>query len=165
MHEQIRKLLERCDQVEELLGQADVLLDKKRYRELAQEHAYLLQVKEYGNRLEALHRQLDESKELLKKEKDPSFQQLIRDEITTLESSISTTSHQLETLLIPPDPRDSRTIIMELRAGTGGDEAALFVADCVRMYKQYAERKGWKYELLSCTPSELGGFKEYIMVI
>lgn len=165
MYEQIRKLLERCDQIEELLGQADVLLDKKRYRELAQEHAYLLQVKEYGQRLEQFQKQLDESKELLKKEKDPSFQQLIRDEITALESSITTASHQLETLLIPPDPRDNRTIILELRAGTGGDEAALFVADCVRMYKQYAERKGWKYEHLSCTPSELGGFKEYIMVI
>jgi peptide chain release factor 1 len=165
MYEQIRKLLERCDQVEELLGQADVLLDKKRYRELTQEHAYLVQLKEYWHRLEQFHKQLEESKELLKKEKDPSFQQLIRDEIAILESNSVAVSHQLEALLIPPDPRDNRTIIMELRAGTGGDEAALFVADCVRMYKQYAERKGWKYELLSCTPSELGGFKEYIMVI
>jgi peptide chain release factor 1 len=66
-------------------------------------------------------------------------------------------------LLIPPDPRDSRNILLELRAGTGGDEAAIFVGDCVRMYKQYADKKGWKYELLSCAPSEKGGFKEYVM--
>ncbi len=64
---------------------------------------------------------------------------------------------------MPPDPNDSRNIILELRAGTGGDEAAIFAGDCVRMYKQYADKKGWKYELLSCTPSEMGGYKEYVM--
>ena len=165
MQEQIRKLLDRCDRVEELLGETEVLLDKKRYRELTQEHAYLLELKEHWQRLEQCQKQLEESKELLKKEKDPSFQELIRDEITELEASVIALSHQIETLLIPPDPRDNRTIILELRAGTGGDEAALFVADCVRMYKLYADKKGWKYELLSCTPSELGGFKEYILVI
>ena len=68
-----------------------------------------------------------------------------------------------ENLLVPPDPRDSRNIILELRAGTGGDEAALFVADCVRMYQYYAQNKGWKCEVLSTAPSELGGYKEYIM--
>ena len=112
-----------------------------------------------------MSKQIEENGILLKTEKDPEFQQLIRDEITVLEAAAVSARHQLETLLVPPDPRDSRNVILELRAGTGGDEAAIFVGDCVRMYKQYADRRGWKYELLSCTPSEMGGFKEYIMVL
>ncbi len=165
MEEQIRKLLKRFEEVEELLGQADVLSDQKRYRELAQEHAYLSQVKDKWHQIQELDKQIDENGILLKIEKDPEFQQFIRDEITSLQVAADNARQQLETLLVPPDPRDSRNVILELRAGTGGDEAALFVGDCVRMYKQYADKKGWKYELLSCTPSELGGFKEYIMVL
>ena len=71
----------------------------------------------------------------------------------------------MENLLVPPDPNDHRNTILELRAGTGGEEAALFVGDCVRMYKLYADHRGWKYELLSCTLSEKGGYKEYVMVL
>jgi peptide chain release factor 1 len=165
MEEQVGKLLKRFEKVEELLGQADVLSDQKTYRELAQEHAYLTQVKEQWQHIQSLAKQIEENGILLKTEKDPSFQQFIRDEIASLETASAAARHQLENLLVPPDPRDSRNVILELRAGTGGDEAALFVGDCVRMYKQYADRKGWKYELLSCTPSEMGGFKEYIMVL
>ncbi|HEY2810797.1 MAG TPA: peptide chain release factor 1 [Rhabdochlamydiaceae bacterium] len=165
MEEQIRKLLKRFEKVEELMGQADVLSNQKRYRELAQEHAYLSQVAEKWQHLSSLQQQLEENTHLLKTEKNLEFQQMIRDEIASLELAIVQERQQLETLLVPPDPRDSRNIILEVRAGTGGDEAALFVGDCVRMYKQYSDRKGWKYELLSCTPSELGGFKEYIMVL
>jgi peptide chain release factor 1 len=165
MEEQIRKLLKRLEEVEELLGQADVLADQKKYRELAQEHAHLMQFKEQWQRLEALRHQIEENASLLKIEKDPAFQQFIRDETASLQTQEEDARLQLENLLVPPDPRDSRNIILELRAGTGGDEAAIFVGDCVRMYKQYADKKGWKYELLSCTPSEMGGFKEYIMVL
>ena len=165
MEEQIRKLLKRFEKVEELLGHADVLSDQKKYRELAQEHAYLTQVKEQWQYTQTLAKQIEENGMLLKAEKDPEFQQFIREEIAALEAAAAIARHQLETLLVPPDPRDSRNVILELRAGTGGDEAAIFVGDCVRMYKQYADRKGWKYELLSCTPSEMGGFKEYIMVL
>jgi peptide chain release factor 1 len=165
MEEQIRKLLKRFEEVEALLGHADVLSDQKKYRELTQEHAYLSQIKDEWYRLVAFRQQVEENAALLKAEKDPEFQQLIRDEIAALQVSIGTVTHQIETLLVPPDPRDSRSVILELRAGTGGDEAAIFVGDCVRMYKQYADKKGWKCELLSCTPSEMGGFKEYIMVL
>lgn len=165
MQEQIRKLLKRFEEVEELLGQAEMLADQKKYRELAQEHAYLAQVKEQWQRIQDLHKQIEDDGDLLKAEKDAEFQQFIRDEIAALESAAIDARHKLETLLVPPDPRDSRNVILELRAGTGGDEAAIFVGDCVRMYKQYADKKEWKYELLSCTPSEMGGFKEYIMVL
>jgi peptide chain release factor 1 len=165
MDEQIRKLLKRFEKVEELLGQADVLADQKQYRELAQEHSYLSEIKEQWRQYESLKRQLEENEQLLKTEKDPEFLEIVRQEIPSLEAEIAITQHRLESLLIPPDPRDNRNIILEIRAGTGGDEAAIFVGDCVRMYKQYADKKGWKYELLSCAESEMGGFKEYVMVL
>ena len=165
MDEQVRKLLKRFEKVEELLGHSDLLADQKQYRELAQEHAYLTEVKEHWLRCERLQKQLEENDHLLRTEKDPEFLEVVRQEIPTLQSDLAATRHSLEALLIPPDPRDSRNIILEIRAGTGGDEAALFVGDCVRMYKQYADSKGWKYELLSCTESEMGGFKEYVMVL
>lgn len=165
MEEQILKLLKRLEKLEEHLGHADVLADQKRYRELAQEHAYLSEVKEHWDRCSSLQKQLAESQLLLKTEKDPEFIETIRQEISSLEAQLISLQNRLETLLIPPDPHDSRTVIIELRAGTGGDEAAIFVGDCVRMYKQYADAVGWKYELLSCTPSEMGGFKEYVMVL
>ena len=165
MDVQIRKLLKRFEKVEELLGQADVLSDQKKYREMAQEHSYLSEVKEVWSELELSQKQLQENFVLLKEEKDLEFQAVIRDEIAILESSIEKLRQRVETLLVPPDPCDSRNIILELRAGTGGDEAAIFVGDCVRMYKAYSDGKGWKYELLSCASSEMGGFKEYVMVL
>lgn len=165
MEDRIRKLLERFSEVEELLGRSEVLADQKEYRALTQEHAYLSEVQETWQRKEKLQKQLRETQELLKEERDSEMSLLLREEIALLEESLPTLHQQLEHLLVPPDPRDSRNIILEVRAGTGGDEAALFVGDCVRMYKGYADQKGWRFEQLSCAPSERGGFKEYIMVV
>jgi peptide chain release factor 1 len=163
MHDRVHKLLERLAQVEDLLGQNEILADQKQYRALTQEHAYLSEIRSSWQNYQNLEKQLLESQNLIKEEKDPDFLSVIREEISSLESRLNAARTHLETLLVPPDPRDSRNIILELRAGTGGDEAAIFVGDCVRMYKGYADSKGWRYELLSCTPSERGGFKEYIM--
>ncbi len=165
MEERIRGLLSRLEKVEELLGQTHVLSNQKEYRLLTQEHAYLSEIKEAWSCLSMSKKQLEENQSLLKIEEDDEFLQIIRDEILTLQSSIPVQLKRLETLLVPPDPADSRNFILELRAGTGGDEAAIFVGDCVRMYKCYADRKGWKYELLTASPSEMGGFKEYIMLV
>lgn len=163
MEGRVRKLLSRLEKVEELLGQADVLSNQKQYRELTQEHSYLSEIREAWNTLEKTQKQLAENEGLLKTETDPEFVAVIREEIGVLEQKLPAARAHLETLLVPPDPRDSRNIILELRAGTGGDEAAIFVGDCARMYKCYADAKGWRYELLSCTPSEMGGYKEYLM--
>lgn len=163
MEAKVQQLLKRLQEVEGLLGQPDVFSDQTAYRRLTQEHAQLSQLKEVWDRLETIQMQLGENRILLSSEEDPDMIQLMRDEISRLEHEQTLCQAQVETLLVPPDPRDSRTIIMELRAGTGGDEAALFVADCVRMYRNYADQKGWKYEVLSTSPSELGGYKEYII--
>jgi peptide chain release factor 1 len=157
-------LLGRLEEVEVLLGQPDVVKDKDRYRSLTQEHSYLNSIKEVSARLASLKKQLAESKALAKEETDPEFQSVIQEEVALLEKGIQKYQIELENLLVPPDPNDHRNTIVEVRAGTGGDEAALFVGDIVRMYQLYAADKGWKAELLSCTESEVGGFKEYIMV-
>lgn len=165
MEERILKLLERFGEVEELLGQPEILADQKKYRALAQEHAYLSEVKLVWEGVKKYQKQLEENQLLSREEKDPTFLQVIREEISSLENSLKVSRERLENLLVPPDPRDSRNVILELRAAVGGDEAAIFAGDCARMYKGYADKSGWRYELLSCTPSERGGFKEYIMAL
>ncbi len=165
MEERIQNLLDRLTKVEELLGQSETLADQKQYRTLAQEHSYLSEIKAAWQEYQKIQKQLEDSHALAKEEKDPSFLEIIREEIATLDQAHKDAYTNLENLLVPPDPNDNRNIIMELRAGTGGDEAGIFVGDCVRMYKAYADNKKWRYELLSCATSERGGFKEYIMVI
>jgi peptide chain release factor 1 len=148
-----------------VLGQPHVYDDQKKYRALSQEHAYLSELKQSWDAKILAQQQLENNQALLKIEKDPEFAEVLREDMRQLETRISDLQLFIENLLVPPDPHDHRPSIIELRAGTGGDEAALFVGDCVRMYKLFADRKGWRYELLSCTPSEIGGYKEYVMVV
>jgi peptide chain release factor 1 len=159
----ILELLKRAEEVESALGQQDVLADQKKFKALAKEHSYLSEIRQVVNQLEDFDVQIKSNQELLHQSEDPEFSQMIRDDLAQLEHQKNLLTSKLQNLLVPPDPRDSRNIILEIRAGTGGDEAALFVGDCVRMYKAYAESKKWSYELLSCTESEMGGFKEYVM--
>ncbi|MGB7978428.1 MAG: peptide chain release factor 1 [Chlamydiales bacterium] len=163
MKDKVQRLLARLQEVEELLGHPETLSDQKRYRELTQEHSQLSELKDVWDRLQSSERQLVENRVLLSSEQDPEMVVLLRDEIVRLEVEFAASQKRIETLLVPPDPRDSRSIILELRAGTGGDEAALFVGDCIRMYQYYAGKKGWKFEILSSSESEVGGYKEYIM--
>lgn len=165
MESRVSKLLLRLGEVEELLGRPEVLADQKQYRSLTQEHSYLSQVRDAAEHLGHIEKQVRDDQELLKTENDAEMAALLKEEIRAFQELLPDLFAKLETLLVPPDPRDSRNVILEIRAGTGGDEAAIFVGDCVRMYKAYADHKGWKHELLSCAPSERGGFKEYIMVL
>ncbi len=165
MEKRLSRLLKRFEEVEHLLGQPDTLTDQKKYRLLAQEHASLSQIREFYLHLQKLETQIQENESLLQTEKDPELLSLVKEELEALRLNVAKNRADLEVLLVPPDPRDSRNVILEIRAGTGGDEAAIFVGDCVRMYKCYADKKGWKHEHLSCAPSERGGFKEYIMVL
>lgn len=165
MENKVRSLFERLAEVEEVLGQPHVFDDQKKYRSLTQEHAYLTEIKNSWEKKKSFEKQIADNQEMLKNERDPEFANVLREDIVQLEKQTQQLQAAIENLLVPPDPNDHRATIIELRAGTGGDEAALFVGDCVRMYKLYADRKGWKYELLSCTPSEIGGFKEYVMVL
>jgi peptide chain release factor 1 len=161
----IIELLKRAEEVESALGQESVLADQKKFKALAIEHAYLTEIRQVVQQIQSVEQQIQDNKELLDATQDEEFVSVVKDDLSNLENLKTQLDAKLQNLLVPPDPRDSRNIILEIRAGTGGDEAALFVGDCVRMYKAYADSKGWKYELLSCTESEVGGFKEYVMGI
>ncbi len=152
MEEKIKQILSRFAEIEAILGHPEVFNDQKKYRALTQEHGNLSELKNTYEEQQRFSKQLADNRELLKSEKDPEFVALLKEEIVQLEERLERLQKKLEDLLVPPDPNDNRNIILELRAGTGGDEAALFVGDCVRMYKLYADRSGWRYELISCTP-------------
>jgi peptide chain release factor 1 len=165
VEKRVLHLLGRLNEVEEELGRPDIFDDPKIYRTLTQEHAYLNELRGVWNDLKRSQAQLKDNQVLLKEEQGPEFVQILQEDIYHLEERIHDLQLKLENLLVPPDPNDHRATMIELRAGTGGEEAALFVADCVRMYKLFADKKGWQYELLSSSPSDMGGFKEYVMVL
>lgn len=165
IEQRIRQLLGRLDEVEAALGRPEVYENQKKYREFTQEHAYLSDVRRSWEEKCSLERQLADVQLLLREEKEGELLSLMKEEELQLKERLVALNESVEQLLIPPDPLDHRSTIMEFRAGTGGDEAALFVGDCVRMYRLYADAKGWRCELLTCTPSELGGYKEYVMAL
>jgi peptide chain release factor 1 len=165
MEKRVHQLLERLSEVEAVLGSPHVYDDQKKYRALTQEHSYLNELKVTWDRLQEVKRQIADNQEMLRSERDLDFAAVLREDVEQLGAQAVELQSHVENLLVPPDPQDDRPSIIEIRAGTGGDEAALFVGDCVRMYKLYADRKTWRYELLSCTDSEIGGYKEYVMVV
>lgn len=163
MLEKIQSLLSRLSEVEAQLGHPEIVSNQKNYRALTQEHSYLSEIKAVFEEIQSAKKQISDNQALLREERDPDLAAMIKEDSAQLEPRIEKLQTRLEELLIPPDPNDHRNIIIELRAGTGGDEAALFVGDCARMYKLYADTNSWQYEVLSCTPSEIGGYKEFIM--
>ncbi len=163
MEKKLQGLLSRLDEIETALGNPEVHSDKKRYKELSQEHSYLSELKEVYEQFQKSQKELTDSQALIKEEKDPEFTAVIQEDIERLEKEVTNLQSKLESLLVPPDPNDHANVIMELRAGTGGDEAAIFVGDCVRMYRLFSDKMGWKYETLALTSSEAGGYKEYII--
>jgi peptide chain release factor 1 len=163
MEEKVRRLLHRLQEIEQLLGQPEALADQKAYRQLTQEHSQLQSVREVWDDLQRVHKQIEDSRVLLSNEQDEELLNLVKEELVSLQVQEEALTKQLKNLLVPPDPRDDRSIMLEIRAGTGGEEAALFVADCARMYRNYADQKGWKAELISASPAELGGYREYIV--
>ena len=165
MEKRVLELIDRFSEVEKLLGDPEALANQETYKSLTQEHSYLSQVKEAFGHLKQIEKQLKEDRELLKEESDEELISMLREEITSLEQDHPVAKAKVETLLVPPDPSDHRNTIIEVRAGTGGDEAALFVGDIVRMYQLYADNQSWKCELLSSAESDIGGYKEYIMVL
>lgn len=160
----LQKQLERLLLVEEELGTVDPSKERKRYRDLMQEHAHLSRVRTASELYADVKKDLEDNRQLAELESDPSFIALLAQEIASFEKKLVDIENELTVLLIPPDPCDNRNTILELRAGTGGDEAALFVADCARMYKLFADKMGWRYEVLSMAPSDLDGLKECILV-
>ena len=147
------------------LAAPDVTRNQKRYRELMQEASGLRDLVDAAERLERVARDLAAAREMIETAKESELRDLAREEAKALEASQREIEEQIKVRLIPKDPLDLRNIIMEIRAGTGGEEAALFAADLYRMYQRYAESRGWRVELMNASDTEIGGFKEVIFSV
>ncbi len=139
--------------------------DPEKYTALAKEYAELEEIVQTFREYRGVLQQLEETREILKESPDPDMRELAREEVEALESRKEQLEKTLQRMLIPPDPRDAKNAIVEIRAGTGGDEAAIFAGDLFKMYSKYCEERGWKMEILSASPSERGGFKEIIFLV
>lgn len=165
MKDKVLELLATLDGIEAQLSDPNVISDKEKYQETTRQHKFLIDLRDAWTEYLQVEKQLEDDKAFLKTETDPEFVAEIQEEIQGLEEKIPALKRFVETLLVPPDPLDHKNVIIEIRAGTGGDEAAIFVGDCVRMYRLFAESRGWNVEVLSYTDSDMGGFKEYQFVL
>ncbi|MBQ1844569.1 MAG: peptide chain release factor 1 [Desulfovibrio sp.] len=151
-------------ELEQQLSQPGIYNDQEQFKKLSKAHADLKDVVELFRQYRSAKEQIEENRQLLH-EDDPEIKALAQEEIKNLEARLPEIEHQLKVLLIPKDPLDEKNTILEIRAGTGGEEAALFAADLFRMYCRYAELKHWKVEIMSESPTEAGGYKEVILLI
>ena len=161
MLDKLAEISKRFDKLTHELTQADVVQDQERFRKLSQEHSGMQDVVECYRSYLDIQQELDDNRELAdEKEEDPEIREMAEQEILQLSRQLDELEKQIQFLLIPKDPDDSRNIIIEIRAGTGGDEAALFARDLFQMYAHYAESRKWRLQLLNESKNDLGGFKE-----
>ena len=154
-------LVERQDEINALLSDPAVIEDQNRFRELSIELSDLSPVVSQYQLYRALSDELDEAQSMLE-DPDPSIRRLAQEELPAVQEKLESCAEELQRLLLPSDPNDARNIFLEIRAGTGGNEAALFAGDLFRMYHAYAERRAWKVEVVSQHLGEYGGYKEVI---
>ncbi|HET9835345.1 MAG TPA: peptide chain release factor 1 [Rhodanobacteraceae bacterium] len=164
LRRRLERLAERHQEVGALLNQPDVAADPARFRELSREYAQLQPLADTLLRSERNARELEHARAMLNdtSSSDQDMRELAREEIAGLERTSAELDAELQRLLIPADPRDEANLYLEVRAGTGGDEAALFAGDLLRMYLRFAERQGWRTEILSEHEGEHGGYKEAV---
>ncbi|MCL5027047.1 MAG: PCRF domain-containing protein, partial [Chloroflexi bacterium] len=156
---------ERYDALSERMSQPEVISDPAQLQRYAREQASLEPLVEKYRAYQQVTRQLAETEEMLGDGLDEEMKALVREELTSLREREAQLLQDIRASLIPKDPNDEKDVIVEVRAGTGGEEAALFAGDLFRMYSRYAERHGWQTEVLDASPTELGGFKEIIFEI
>lgn len=165
MFENLKNAEQRYEEINQKLADPSIINNQEEYRKFLKEHSELepivLKYREYTK----VRKDIEEAKELLKEKLDKDFHSMVMAEIEEGEEKLAKIETELKVLLLPKDPNDERSVIMEIRAGAGGEEAALFSAVLFRMYSRYAERNHWKMEILDSNPTELGGFKEIVFSI
>ena len=164
MFAKLEALENRYLELEAQLASPEVLENLERYREIAKAHAALRDIVELYRKHRALSREIAENRQLLHDE-DSAIRELANEELRLAEAELPRLEEALKIALLPVDPLDEKNTILEIRAGTGGEEAALFAADLFRMYMRYAELKGWKMEIISESLAEGGGYKEIICLV
>ncbi len=164
MFEDLKEVEERFEHLEAELSKPEVIKDQKLYQQTARQHSELSKVIATYRSLKKLNEGLEGARELLR-DSDDEMRAMAQAEIEDLEQKIAATEEELTLLLLPKDPNDEKNVILEIRAGTGGEEAALFAADLFRMYSRFAEQKRWRVEILAAHETDNGGFKEVISMI
>ena len=164
MLEDLREIEEQYEAVEADLARPDIVKDQNLYRKTAQRHAELGKIVGVWRKLKKYRTELKEARDLFD-DPDEEIQEMAHAEAEQLEEQVENTEEDLKLLLLPKDPNDEKNIVLEIRAGTGGEEASLFAADLFRMYARFAEKRHWKTEVLSSHPTGSGGFKEIIVLI
>src|SRR5262249_34230814 len=165
MFERLNQIESKYDELTRALASPEVIGDSSRYQKTAKAHAELSEIVEKYREYKDLKRGIEESKTMIAEESDAELRAYAQEELSRLEERLAATEAELKILLVPKDPNDEKNVILEIRAGTGGDEATLFAAEIFRMYDRYAESQRWKVEVLSTSESPVGGLKEIIALI
>ena len=165
LSDKLDQLGARYDELTQQLSTAEVVSDSARFQKIAKQHAELEEIVAKHREFKQIEKDLAGARQMLLEADDPEMKQLAQEEEKQLAARKEIVERELKVLLLPRDPNDEKSVILEIRAGTGGDEAALFAAELFRMYSRYAETQGWKVEVLESSPSSLGGLKEIVAAI
>jgi peptide chain release factor 1 len=165
MLEKLKKIKQRHQEINEMLSDPDIFKDQNKFRGLAKEQSDLAEIAEKYDEYDKVIKQISGAETIVENETDRELIELAETEIENLRKQQEKIEQDLKLLLIPKDPEDEKNAIVEIRAGTGGDEACLFAGDLYRMYTKYAEQQNWKIEILNWHPQEIGGFKEISFLV
>jgi peptide chain release factor 1 len=160
MQDKLNAIKQRFDEVNDLIIQPDIIADQKRYVKLNREYKTLKEIVDAREEYLTLTANIDEAREILANEKDAEMKEMAKMELEEAEPKLEELKEKVRVMLIPKDPEDEKNAILEIRAGTGGDEASLFAGDLYRMYSRYIDGKGWKMEVLNVTEGTVGGYKD-----
>jgi peptide chain release factor 1 len=165
MLDKLEAIYQRSKQVEDMLSQPDILADMKRYTQMNREYKSLQPLVNKYFEYKNLIGNIDNAKEILKNEKDADLRDMAKMELDELDPLVAPMEEEVRILLIPKDPEDDKNAVVEIRGGTGGDEASLFAGELFRMYERYCDKRGWKTEVIDFTEGTVGGFKEIVMEV
>lgn len=165
MFDRLSELEKKYNELSEKINSQDIIKDQNLWRELMKEHSAITPVVSKYQEYRKISGFVSEGKEMLSENLDDEFRQLVKEELKENQEKFEQVTEELKVLLLPKDPNDEKNVIVEIRGGAGGDEAALFAGDLYRMYSMYAERTRWKTEILSANENNLGGFKEVVFII
>ncbi|CAM2793047.1 peptide chain release factor 1 [Fructilactobacillus fructivorans] len=163
--DKLQSVSDRYDELNELISDPEIIADTQKFMKLSKEEGSLRETVETYNKYKKISKQLDDDETMLREKLDSEMEEMVKSEISDLKDQKAKLEEQMKLLLIPKDPNDEKNIIMEIRGAAGGDEASLFAADLYNMYTKYAERQGWKIEVIDETDTEVGGFKEIVLMI
>ena len=165
MFDKLEDLLVRFQEIEDEMMSPDVVNDQNNYRKLRKEHADLSEIVEKYKEYKAAQQSIEDSLAMLEEESDEELREMAKDELQECKQRLPKIEEELKVLLLPKDPNDEKNVIVEIRGGAGGDEAALFAAELYRMYVMYAERNRWKIDMMNLNENGIGGYKEVIFMI